>query len=149
MSPIKFRAWDTDLKKYFLLDKGHFHVGGRGACSFCSEWIEELISGGFVKDGFHKPKILEQFTGLLDKHGNEIYEGDIVRSYPKFGTAGVVASVGGCSVRDRIVIWLNDEARFSWQLMDGQINSSGFSLCKNNSSILEVIGTIHDEEMST
>ena len=80
-----------------------------------------------------------------DKNGKEIYEGDIIRSHPEDGSCGIITSVNGCSTEDRIVIWLEKDVCFSWQLLDGQINSSGFSLCKSNSEkIFEIIGNVHE-----
>ena len=80
MRDIKFRAWDEDLQKMFYSEKTEFYIGANGCCAVNKQWQNELIAGGFVKDGFHKRKILMEFTGRRDKSKNDIYEGDGVKT---------------------------------------------------------------------
>jgi uncharacterized phage protein (TIGR01671 family) len=66
MREIKFRAWDEANKKY--IEWHDFSI------VFDSDSLYELLCGNI------KNFILEQFTGLRDKNGREIYEGDVITS---------------------------------------------------------------------
>ena len=71
MREIKFRAWDGELKEMI----GPEEVL---SCSFIGlngEWLglSDLLKG---EGGFE----LMQYTGLRDKNGVEIYEGDILKA---------------------------------------------------------------------
>lgn len=70
MRQIKFRAWDKQYKQMAQVT----HI--------------DFITNEIDHDkNLSEPKSIEhfglmQFTGLLDKNGKEIYEGDILRYYP-------------------------------------------------------------------
>lgn len=69
MREIKFRAWNNQYKKM------SYDPDMLGAKTVC-EYFEYALDRGFY---------LMQYTGLKDKNGKEIYEGDIIRFFsPQF-----------------------------------------------------------------
>ena len=63
MRPIKFRGKTYDNKTWIIFD--------------LRQMLDEKYQNAFIKK--INSETIQQFTGLLDKNGKEIFEGDIVK----------------------------------------------------------------------
>lgn len=84
MRPIKFRAWDKELKE------------------FVSQSFNMVIR---INENLENERFeFMQFTGLLDKNGKEIYENDICRVDVDDGYIGTVYFEDGAFQFDSTVL---------------------------------------------
>lgn len=72
MRPIKFRAWDIPNREWCNINS--FWISSEGTVYFDSD-----CDSPYLPD--YGEIILQQYTGMNDKNGNKIFEGDIVRAH--------------------------------------------------------------------
>lgn len=73
MKEIKFRIWGVDFERYF------YNVGVLNGQWYIAFDDDEPNAFDCIGVPNEKEFIIEQFTGMFDKNGKEIYEGDIVK----------------------------------------------------------------------
>jgi len=125
MREIKFRAWDKYEKRY-----RYFTL---------KDLVNDLgFDYGMECDlvGLSNEVNYEQFTGLLDKNGKEIYEGDVLCGL--FGTAGR----GALRRKEKPFLFLIAYYRCSF--VEHRIGDTGNYRYYPNWNECEVIGNIYE-----
>jgi len=118
---IKFRVWDNRFRKMY---SDGISVQADGA--FYLERPDHDGNGIEIAESEHGELAIMQFTGLLDKNGKEIYEGDLLR----YKTSPVYTVVFDSS---------------AWKVAARSPDGVGFTLNLNErTNIFEIIGNIHE-----
>lgn len=129
---IKFRAFDPRINTMypFVFLSGNGGIDARLVADDPRTWADITTEhkGGSHHD-YDGEIIIMQYTGLKDKNGVEIYEGDIVNSW---------AGLGEGKEYIRLVKRENDKPQINF------VPLTGFSLCSGNQYLFEVIGNIYE-----
>ena len=121
MRNIKFRVWDKEQKVMLsweqLMD-----------VKYNERWFIDNTGKNYINCIFKDTSyIFEQYTGLNDKFGKEIYEGDILNQYPGFA----------CTWKKRVCSVEYGDASF-WM----KVGNSSF-IFSDRECTFDVIGNIH------
>jgi len=136
MREIKFRAWDKRENRFvhadYETDPFEIYLDGTFLGLIGHEW-----------EGGERFEVM-QFTGLQDKNGKDIYEGDIVRLIRGEGVHTYDMSDPNPNIR--IVTFHGEDAAFNLYMMDNKKQGSGLTFCKGNAEkgCFEIIGNIYE-----
>ena len=127
MREIKFRVWDTENKEMLRVQELDFEdtfYGGR--LSIRTEQYNDYFD---IED-----MILMQYTGLHDKNGKEIWEGDIVNCQTKYGKAKA------------IIKFIDGKFVAYWDSKITHPKNGHHIACYDINKRFEVIGNIYDNK---
>ena len=114
---------------------GYLTINGNGTCQ-----IWENTDVGFFP-AVVNPKTVSEYTGLTDKNGVKIFEGDVIRYIPKYGAPIIGVVVCGDYSYPPENMRFHRGYYIKWTSEPSPRQELGFWTMKRK---IEVIGNIHD-----
>jgi uncharacterized phage protein (TIGR01671 family) len=134
MRETKYKVWSKKEKR-FILDDSYSGPIGDSVWININELIEQYNALGYE---------LLQYTGLKDKNGKEIYEGDIVKSIWGYYASNPQSNIP--KYENRIVHFVQDNNTIVWTLQDCRDFKNKWEGAFNQwkTDEMEVIGNIYE-----
>lgn len=135
MRELKFRVWNKDLERMFVAPSDSFSLMVADTGITIAMWCSDGIVDEFPADD------VMQYTGLKDKNGKEIFEGDVLR-------------VSFWEDYENKCAYVDEEEKISVKV----VFENGAILCLEqeetwyelydvqNSSDIEIVGNIHEHK---
>ena len=132
MDRLKFRVWNKELKRWLTPDEWLLNFNGK------LQFVH-YYSGfdGDVTEADESLYTIQQWTGLKDINGDDIYEGDILHINVT-GTL-LIFSTGNYSA---VVVWSENNLGYCLHILGKDIRKFNGSLYKDNGRIYKVIGNV-------
>ena len=148
---IKFRLWDNEERTMYNnndIELFYFNPLKVGVIAVSGEMDED---GNITPYQYQKLLMdnfsLMQYTGLKDKNGKEIYEGDVIFNINNFHCVCGAGSFTDQNPTKRVVIFDQDRAEYTFDFVDQNMKGagcSGISFMRGNEKHFEVIGNIYE-----